>query len=274
MNQRSKAALTNFLLVSFFLFSFSGCDKKEDKTGYIARVNDTRLTEAELSAVIDTASVGRSGRDEYIRAWVDQELLYQKAEKTGITQEKEFSLKLTQAKRQMAVSMYLEKYFGDSFQEPSEEELTLFYTSMKDAFRLNSTGFLFNRATLSSEDGAVMFRERLFTEPWERVVKTFPKPASILASQVDVFEHDFETSDFQTRKFLENFSHGEISMIFSVRPGEYTIVQLKEKYQRNDVPPLSVISSLVKELYKDAQRKILLKKLMDELYSSGEIEIK
>ncbi|GMU87182.1 MAG: hypothetical protein AMXMBFR48_24230 [Ignavibacteriales bacterium] len=274
MNQRSKAALTKVFFVSLAFLSFTGCEKKEVETEYIARVNNSRLTEAELSAVIDTSSAGKSGRDEYIRSWVDQELLYQKAEKSGITGDEEFSLKLTRAKRQMAISMFLEKYFSDSFQEPTEEDLTLFYSSMKDAFRLSSTGFLFNRATLSSEDGAVMFRERLFTEQWERVVKTFPKPASILSSEVGVFEYDFETSDYQIKKFLENFSPGEISMIFSVRPGEYTILQLKEKYRRNDVPPLSVITSLVKELYKDAQKKILLKKLMDELYASGEVEIK
>lgn len=274
MNQRSKAALTKFIFVPIILFSFSGCERQEEETGYIARVNNARLTESELSAVIDTSSAGRSGRDEYIRSWVDQELLYQKAEKSGITGEKEFSLKLTQAKRQIAVSVYLDQYFRESYREPAEEDLALFYSSMKEAFRLNTTAFLFNRATLSNEDGAVMFRERLFNDSWERAVKTFPKPASILASQVDVFEYDFETIDFQTKKFLENFSPGEISMIFSVRPGEYTILQLKEKYRRNEVPPLSVITPLVKEMYKDAQKKILLKKLMDELYASGEIEIK
>lgn len=274
MNQRSKAALTNLILFPVILFTLSGCGKEDSETGYIARVNDARLTASELSAVIDTSAVGKSGREEYIRSWVDQELIFQRAEKSGITGEKEFSLKLGQAKRQMAVSMYLERYYLDSYQEPEEEDLALFYSSMKEAFRLNSNAFLFNRATLSNEDGAVMFRERLFNDSWERVVKTFPKPASILASQVDVFEYDFETSDFQSRKFLENFSPGEISMIFSVRPGEYTILQLKEKYRRNDVPPLGVITSLVKEMYKDAQKKILLKKLMDELYASGEIEIK
>jgi len=274
LNLHSKAVLTKIAVASLLLFSLTGCEKKEDETGYIARVNDSRLTESELSAVIDTSSAGRAGRDEYIRSWVDEELLFQKAEKAGITGEKEFSLKLNRAKRQMAVAMYLESYFEDAYREPSEEELTLFYSSMKEAFRLNSSAYLFNRATLSNEDGAVMFRERLFNDSWDRVVKTFPKPASILSSQVDVFEYDFETSDFQTQKFLENFSPGEISMIFSARPGEYTILQLKEKYRRNDVPPLSVISSLVIEMYKDAQRKILLKKLMDELYASGDIEIK
>ncbi|NWF88178.1 MAG: hypothetical protein HXY50_01815, partial [Ignavibacteriaceae bacterium] len=76
-------------VIAIFHTLFFGCDKQPEKKNYIARVNDSYLTKEELSN-LDSLFKGSFSRAELIDKWVDKELLFQQAEKLGITEDEEF----------------------------------------------------------------------------------------------------------------------------------------------------------------------------------------
>lgn len=265
----------NRILFAALLFLvFSGCKKKEPPAEYLARVNDTHLTTADLSRLADTSGLSQSEKQEWLRNWVNEELLFQLAEKEGVVDSPEFEAKINSTRRQLAISIYLEKHFEESYSPPEEELLKQFYEKNRHILKLKANAFVFNAATFSSEELAGAFRERLLSDSWQRAIKTLPKGELVLSNSEGAFEYDYELTNFTVKRFLESFNPGEISIIFSARPGEYSIVQLVAAYKLNEVPPLNVIHEQVLMLYKEEQMKEAIKKMLAGLYEKNEIEIK
>lgn len=263
-----------FLFALLFIFALSGCENKEQSAEYLARVNDVYLTKDDVVIRHDTSALSPAEREEILRNWVNEELLFQQAGKKGVLSNPEFSKKVEAAKRQLAISIFLEEYFEDNYSVPDEATLQKYFQENQQVFKLKSDAYVFNIASFNNEELAAAFRERLLNDTWQRAIKTLPKSELVVANFEGRFEYDYELRNFTVKRFLESFNPGETSIIFSSRPGEYSVVQLTAGYKVNEVPPLNVILSQVQMLYKEEQRKAAVKKLVEELYSKNEIEIK
>jgi len=104
-------SLSKLLRIRIFLYVliaiiFLGCNKEPEKKKYVARVNDTYLTEEELNE-LDSLFEDSSSRSEIIKRWVSKELLYQEAISKGITDDEEFNRIINNSRRELASSMLL-----------------------------------------------------------------------------------------------------------------------------------------------------------------------
>ena len=79
MKKLSKVINKKFGIILLSAVALTGCGKEEPKKDFIARVDESYLTKKELSADLDTAQLQESHKNEYIRNWVETELLYQEA---------------------------------------------------------------------------------------------------------------------------------------------------------------------------------------------------
>ncbi len=57
----------------------SGCSKEKPEQNYLAKVDDSYLTDDELAKDIDTTNLQQSRKAEYIRNWVETEVLFKEA---------------------------------------------------------------------------------------------------------------------------------------------------------------------------------------------------
>ena len=77
-------------------FSFWAClyypDVLEETRNddYLARVNNSYLTREELASLADTSKLNPEQKDQIIKNWVYYEMLFQKADKEGVTTREDY----------------------------------------------------------------------------------------------------------------------------------------------------------------------------------------
>ncbi len=89
-----------------------GCGKESRRTDYVARVNNSYLTEQDIEKIISSTPGKNFYRNEIIRNWIDREVLYQKAVDEGITRQEEYKLIIEDSKKELAASMLLEQIYN------------------------------------------------------------------------------------------------------------------------------------------------------------------
>ncbi len=157
--------------IIFPLFIFGACSQPEKPESYIARVNNTYLTEAEFSELVDSQSVSEKSRTLVIKNWVRQEILLQEAIKQGITESKEFRRTVENSKRQLAASLVLQNFAASSQLVVTNEELENYYKENQTSFRIPFNAYYLNRINFSDRETAVMFRTELMMNGWTGSIK-------------------------------------------------------------------------------------------------------
>lgn len=127
-----------FFLLLFILLFFAGCKKTDDDVLVVARVGKVALTEP----MVDKA-IGKDATDEmrlqYIREWVDEELLAKAAKEEKIDQREDIQRLLAEMERSLLASTYLEKHAGSvKAYTNSAEELRVYHTEHADEYLRNS----------------------------------------------------------------------------------------------------------------------------------------
>ena len=124
-----------FLISAFLIQACSRTDQKE--TDVIAEVGGKKLTSEMLKGSLPA---GLSEKDslEWLRSltqqWIDQEVLFQNAEKSGLLNESDVQIELERIKKQYIGSLVREKLLSSSFSDLNENEITDYYRKHLDEF--------------------------------------------------------------------------------------------------------------------------------------------
>jgi PPIC-type PPIASE domain len=259
--------------IIFPLFILSACSEPEIPDSYIARVNDSYLTEAEFTEMTDSQFVSEKSRAAVIRNWVRQEILFQEAVKNGLTETKEFMRTVENTKRQLASALVLEKLAASSKPVFTTEELKNYYKENQTSFRLPFNAYYLNRINFSNREAAVMFRTELIQNGWTEASSKFSKDSSLVnvSSEFLILEQDIYPVSLL--RILEGLYPLEISIVIPDDRGYYTVVQLLDKYPAQSIPPFEVVKTEVSNRYESALTELALENYINDLYSLSEIEI-
>ncbi len=124
-----------FLVSAFLIQACSKTDQKE--TDNIAEVGGKKLTSEMLKGSLPS---GLSEKDslEWLRSltlqWIDQEVLFQNAEKSGLLNEKDVQIELERIKKQYIGSLVREKMLNSSFSDLKDGEVKGYYQKHLDEF--------------------------------------------------------------------------------------------------------------------------------------------
>jgi PPIC-type PPIASE domain len=259
--------------IIFPLFILSACSEPEKPDSYMARVNDSYLTEAEFTEMTDSQFVSEKSRATVIRNWVRQEILFQEAVKNGLTETKEFMRTVENTKRQLASALVLEKLAASSKPVFTTEELKNYYKENQTSFRLPFNAYYLNRINFSNREAAVMFRTELIQNGWTEASSKFSKDSSLVnvSSEFLILEQDIYPVSLL--RILEGLYPLEISIVIPDDRGYYTVVQLLDKYPAQSIPPFEVVKTEVSNRYESALTELALENYINDLYSLSEIEI-
>ena len=200
-------------------------------------------------------------------------MLYKEAIDNGIRQTSEFKLTVENSKKELAVAIYLNKFFSDRAVEVSNEELKKFYNSHTQDFILSESGFVLNFANFSSIKSAVDFRTELFDSDEKFSRNYISRIDSINSFEINKLYLMSELPSAKFVRVLNNLLPGEISIVFESEPNIFTVVQLIDVIEERNVPDYEFIEPLVEERYQMIKRKQIYSDFIKELYSKYNVGI-
>ena len=149
------------LWLAWALLIGGGCSKHEPQT-YVARVDQSYLTEADLRAATDSAFIGDHQAIDFVNGWVASELLYQEAVRRGLLDTDELRQRLDQTRKRLAIDALLsqEIYRPDSALVDEQAERELFRADSTN-LRLQEDVALLSYVLFSERGAANDFRSRV-----------------------------------------------------------------------------------------------------------------
>lgn len=273
MMNLKKHISSNFLQVCFVLsIGLTACTEEKIDLRTVARVGSSMLTEAEVQAALQSKSGNQKYREEYIRRWVESELLYQEAVKEKIIQDPEFEKILIESRKSLAGGMLLSGVLKEEEPEIEESELEEYFEKKKDEFKITSKAYVLNWVCFNNKESVEDFRHRLLSSDWNEVLRNYPNDY-IVESASGKFTYYYDINLPSVKRLLESIRLGDISVIIPEQPDKYWIFQIIRKYNLNDIPLFEDVKAEVEQRLRIIKEKQLYKNFIDELYSKYEVKI-
>ncbi len=249
-----------------------GCSEKRTDGSAAARVGDSKLTEEEVRQAVVSGRDSNKYREEYIRRWVESELLYQEAVNERLVDDKNFGRLVEESKRNIAGAMLLEKELVNWDDDFDESEIENYYRENTDEFRLTSKAYLLNHAEFDRRPQAETFRFILLERGWDEAVRLFLNVDGVKI-ETGIFKSAVDILSPPIKRFINKINVNEVSVIIDEDSGKYLIIQVLRKFMPDEIPGYDVLKEKIIERLKIARRKIYYKKFIDDLYSKYEVKI-
>ena len=262
------------ILFFFGVLAFTACTKEQKKDDFIARVNDSYLTREEFSSLVDTTILNPAQKDQIIKNWIYQEILYQKATEEGITKQEDYQNILKISSYELAAAMLIEDYLSGVEINYSDDDLKNYFEQNKNYFRAASDLYLLNKVAFRSEEKAIKFRTLALESDWKKSVNVFSSDSTMLKNAASDLVEVNNIYPVQLSRIIKEFYPEEISIVITEKPEYYSIVQLLNKFGKETIPPFDIIKSKIEKRFLAEKKKVLVEEYLKELYSKNEIEIK
>ena len=249
------------------------CSESKRPESYIAKVNDSYLTESELAEMIDSQFVSDKSKAVLVKNWVRQEILFQEAVKEGLTETEPFNRTIENTKKELAAALLLEKYASSIQQQFTEEELEFFFEENKSSFKLPFNSYLLNRSNFSDRDAAVKFRTESIVNGWKPAVNELGRSQQLLTLEDSVLVYEQNIQPVRLLRILEGLYPLEISIVIPDERGYYSVVQLLDKYTSESLPAFNAVKDEVTRRYKSALTELAIENYINDLYSKSEVEL-
>jgi hypothetical protein len=260
-------------LISLSLLILIACSESKKPDDYIAKVNDSYLTETGFEELIDSQFVSEKSKSVVVKNWVRQEVLFQEAERSGLTNTKEFEQIIENTRKQLAAAMVIEKFAATVDQQFTNNELEDFFEENESSFKLPYNAFYLNRVNFSDRESAVNFRSNVILNGWDATIDSSELNSSLISLQNKIIVSEQDIQPTGLRRILEGLYPLEISIVIPDERGYYSVVQLLDKYSAGTVPAFDGVISEVESRYKSTLTELAIENYIEDLYSKSEIEI-
>ena len=269
----SDTAYKYFFIILFASLNFTGCSKAPEKKEYVARVNDKYLTQEELDNMLGSSENKNFYKNEIIRNWINQELLYQKAVKEGITNEKDYKGLVENSKKELAVTFLLNKIYADEKENIDDKQIEEYYEQNQSDFKAFYDAYVINLIRFNNEDKAIKFRSTLIESDWNRALNVFKGDSSIISTSTKRIYYDFELQPSALSRIVKEMNSNETSIVFSDKPGAFSVAQLVQEFPKGSLLPLEFVKDEVENRLLANRKDELIKNYVKRLYSENNIEI-
>jgi len=261
-----------YLLIIFFLISLEACKKEVPGKKYIAKVNNSYLTEDELDSMYNLNS-GIKYKDEIVRSWINRELLFQEAEKQGILNDKNFNRILDDSKKELAVTFLIKKFVNKEKIPVSSAELEKYYSTNPDEFKLLYNSYLLNVIVFSNEDDALKFRAEALGKNWDDAYQDIKNDTAVYSEKSKELLFEYKVQPVSVLRVVRELYPSEISIVLQTGESKYTVVQLIQKFNKGEIPPFDLMENEVRNIYLMQKKEMTVKNYIKELYSKNDIEV-
>ncbi len=266
---------TNYIIAFFCALTIiSGCSKEKGKKNFIARVNNKYLTQEDFASLANSENEKNFYREEIIRNWINQEVLFQEAEKKGILKDDNFNAILQNEKRELAVSFLIRKYYDSNKPKYEQKDIEDYYNKHQSEFQLFYDSYYINLIDFNNEEDAIKFRSLLLESDWNKALNIFKSDSSILKVRTAVLLNESQIYPIALQRIVSDLNPQEVSIVINSQPGHYAVVQELQKFSKGTILPFDVSKDEAEKRLISQLKDDNLKSYIKDLYSNNDIEIK
>lgn len=265
--QRNK--LFEICLTALLVFLLAGCSKKEKQGKFLASVNRNDLYMSSVASHVDTSSAYAVRN--YVSHWVDEQLLFDEAQKLRLDNSREFDERVKEFSTQLAITMLLNKNIYDRPLDLPPAEISAFYDAHRTEFLAAEDIAFVNYAAFDKRSTAVSFRNALISGTgWSTVFSDIP--AYAIMDVKDSVYLVASNSNSAVWNVIQSLEAGRVSFPIQVDSLSY-IVQVIAKINPGDPLPLSYASTRIRQRLTIERRQKMYRALVDSLRRAGNFEI-
>ncbi|GJQ62452.1 MAG: hypothetical protein SCALA702_15050 [Melioribacteraceae bacterium] len=267
---RSRSKIISF---AFAILALVSCKEETSQESYVVKINNSVLTEAELNNIISDRGTALKHREEFIREWIDTEILYREAVVLGFDKTEEFNAIIEETKKHLAGTLVIKDYVDQNFSEPGIYDVKKYFEEHSSEFQFSNKVYVLNLAVINGEAEALKFRDYIVDYDWGIAENYFAENAAVNKMLNEKFFHEYQLMPSQLNKIVKTLPIGEPSILLELEPGLFTIVEVVHIYNEGEIPEFDYVRENVKEKYGMIQKKKLIAEFMESLYSRYNIEI-
>lgn len=250
------------LIAVALLALWSGCGDGTNRGGYVARVNNAVLTEEDLSVSRDSLGEPAAHSREFVNEWIVTEMLYQEAERRGITDAPEFQRQLDMTRKRLAVVALLQRevYASIDSNAITEEAIAQSFAAAGQSFALREDLVQASLVLFGDRESANAFRSLVLRgSSWEESLNKIRADSVHRSQIIRTGSHQYFT---RTRmypdelwKLARNLPREELSFPLRTTAGYY-VLRVHKAYRQGELPPLEYVRAEVREyLLMDLRRQ-------------------
>jgi tetratricopeptide (TPR) repeat protein len=272
MNQKIVEALENLGMSSQARYELEARTslggEKQAKGKVVARIGKREITDAEIDEALKNVPQWMrksleepERRQEFIRNYVGQEVLYTKARRLGLDTKEETRKTLEQLKKQIVVEQFLGNQIQEKLDKISPEDIKLYYEAKKDSFTELAQ---IKVAFLSFENESQ--KDEMIQKLKEKEGK--PQEASITEGDTSIAGIG-EAKDIIASLFLKE--KGQISDPLKIKDKFYvfSVIEKRQKRQKS----FEEVKSEVEYEYKIKRQQEISQDLLKKALEEQEVEI-
>ena len=257
----------------------TGCSHEKKQTRYVARVDDSFLTEEDLAESRDTLSENRHQTREFIDNWVTNELLYQEAARRGLANTEAIRRQLDAVKKKLVISALLEQelYAGDTA-AIGAEVIAAVYDSSRNAFLLREDLVNVSFALFAERDAANAFRSRLLRPtPWSDAVTSIQNDSLLRPQLIQVATRQYFTQTNlypqELWKVARTLAREEVSFVLKTDAGYY-VLAVNKLQRQGEIPDLDYVKDEIQDRILVGRRRTAYEQLLTNLHARHSVEIR
>jgi hypothetical protein len=255
-----------------------GCSRNHDK-GYVARVDQSVLTERELVAGNDSSGNARRQNLEFVNNWIATELLYQEAVRRGLSDTDEIRRQLDATQKHLAINALLDReLFGKDSTLVTESTLLDLYNSDNNEFRLQEDVAQLSFVLFSDRDAANEFRSTILRgASWHDALLRVQRDSFVRPTLLQVVDRHYFTKATlypeELWRLSRTLNKEEVSFVVATGAGFYVLIVHGLKHQ-GEMPDWDYIKDEVRERVLIEQRRKLYDSLLARLRAEHSVEIR
>ena len=263
----------NSTLVFIILLSLLISCSTKDEENYVVKVGESYLTESMIKESLSSLGDSNKFREEFIREWIEAELIYLDALKNGTVDSEEYQRLLAKAKIEIANALAIKKILSDNSIDIVNKKLENYYVNNISEFKVASPRLVYNQVTFTNRKIANNFRNVVVEQGWKNTVNQFSNEGIDFSVVENKIEYVYNMLNENLRKQFFRLSKNELSRVFTTSKNTFAIIQLLKRYNKNDVPEFEEIKGEIEQKYFSLKRKELCNNYLKELYSKYSFEI-
>ncbi len=240
-------------LAAALALTLAACGREGERSGYVARVNSVVLTDADIAHQRDSVGEAGAASKEYINDWVVNELLYQEAERRGVTDDPSFRDQLEAMRKRLAVAALLQEavYAKVDSTELPEDSVTQAYTRSGQAFLLREDITLASYVLFRTREAANAFRATLMRgTPWQTSLTELQAKPSKEPPVIQSADHQYFSSATlypeELWKLARSLAREEVSPLLRTNEG-YVVLRTHQNFRQGELPPFAYARAEVRE---------------------------
>ncbi len=261
-------------IIFLLLAALTGCTGNDSQ--FIARVGDETLTNDELPFPADSTIAGNTlQRNAFISTWVNNTVLYKAAEREGILSTEEFQKRQKEFQQQMAIHLYLQK------EVYLPEDTIADENKIRDYFKIRSKEFIssdtkiqLNGVFFQQRNEANKFRSDIIRgKSWKQATEVLQKNAV----NVKTVENVLYTRQTIPSQELWNvaLTLRSTDVSFPVpTPGGFAIIKVVSLQEKGAPSRIEFVWDEIRQRLIIEARRTRYEKLMEELRSKYDVEIR